>query len=89
MFVRSKRHNDTKRVVSMLELIRFTSAIKKKNQHNKHIQNAKHTKRHHIDDTYDDKHRIIEAIQNLHDLEIEEEEVSCSKCIEFSLKKKF
>ena len=42
-----------------------------------------------IDDMYNDRHRIVKAIQNRHDLEIEEKELICSECIEFSLKKKF
>ena len=88
MFVRSRRHDDTTRVANMLELKKFTNAIKKRDQHNKYNQNFKHTKRHYIDDTHDDRHRVIEAIQNRYDFEIKEKEVSCSKCIEFSLKKK-
>ena len=43
----------------------------------------------HIDDTYDDRHRITEAIQDRHDLKIKEKEVNCSEYIEFSLKKKY
>ena len=73
----------------MLELKRSINAIKKKDQHNKYNQNFRHTKRHYIDDTHDDKHRVTEAIQDRYDFEIEKEEVSCSECIEFSLKKKF
>ena len=89
MFVRSRRHDDATRVASMLELTRSTDAIEKEDQHNKYNQNFRHAKEHHIDDTHDDRHRITEAIQDRHDLRIEEEEVSCSECIEFSLKKKF
>ena len=89
MLVRSRRHDDATRVASMLELTKSTNAIEKKDQHNKYNQDSRHAKEHHIDDTHDDKHRITEAIQNHHDLEIEEEKVSCSECIEFSLKKKF
>ena len=89
MFVRSRRHDDATRIVNMLELTKSTDAIEKRDQHNKYDQNSKHAKEHHIDDTHDDRHNITEAIQNRHDLEIEKEEVSCSECIEFSLKKKF
>ena len=89
MLVRSRRHDDTTRVVNMLELTRSIDVIKKRDQHNKYNQNFKHAKKHYIDDTHDDKHRIIEVIQNRHDLEIEKEEVSCFECIEFSLKEKF
>ena len=89
MFVRSRRHDDATRVANMLELTKSTNAIEKKNQHNKYNQNSSHAKEHHIDDTHDDRYRIIEAIQNCHDLKIEEEEVSCFVRIEFSLKKKF
>ena len=70
-------------------MTRSIDAIEQKNQFNKYNQNFKHAKEHHIDDTYDDRHRITKAIQNRHDLKIEKEEVSCSECIEFSLKKKF
>ena len=89
MLVRSQRHDDATRATSMLELTRSINAIEKRNQHNKYDQDSKHAKKHHIDNTHDDKHNIIEAIQDRHDLRIEEEEVSCSECIEFSLKKKF
>ena len=89
MLVWSRRHDDATRVISMLELTRFTNTIEKRNQYNKYNQNSKHVKEHHIDDTHDDKHRIIEATQNRHDLRIEKEKVSCSVYIEFSLKKKF
>ena len=88
MLVRSRRHDDATRVASMLELTRSTNAIEKKNQHNKYNHNFKHAKEHHIDDTHNNKHRIIEAIQNRHDLKIEEKEMSYSECIKFSLKKK-
>ena len=83
MLVQSKRYNDTTRIASMLELMKFTNTIEKRNQHNKYNQDFKHAKEYHIDDTYDDKHRIIETIQDRHDLEIEREKVNCFKCIEF------
>ena len=89
MFVRSRRHDDTIRIASMLELTRSTNTIKKRDQYNRYNQDFKHEKEHYVDDTYDDKHRITEAIQIYHDLETEEKEVNCSECIEFSLKKKF
>ena len=73
----------------MLELTKSINAIEKRNQHNKYNQNSRHAKEHHIDDTHNDRYRIIEAIQNRHDLKIEEEEISYSECIKFSLKKKF
>ena len=73
----------------MLELTKSTNAIEKKDQYNKYNQDSKHAKEHYIDDAYDNRHRVIEAIQNRHDLKIEKEEVSYSECIEFSLKKKF
>ena len=89
MLVRSRRHDDATRVANILELKKSTDAIKKKDQHNKYNQDSRHAKRHYIDNTHDDRHRITEAIQDRYDFEIEEEEVSCSECIEFSLKKKF
>ena len=89
MLVRSRHHDDAIRVFSMLELTRSIDAIEKRNQHNKYNQDFKHAKEHHIDDTHDNRHRITSAIQNRHDFKIKEEEVSCSECVEFSLKKKF
>ena len=51
----------------MLELTRFTNTIKKKNQHNTYNQDFRHAKKDHVDDTHDDRYRIIEAIQDRHD----------------------
>ena len=87
--MRSRDHDDAIHIASMLELTKSTNAIEKKNQQNKYNQDFKHAKEHYIDDTHNNKHRITEAIQDRHDLKIEEKEVSCFECIEFSLKKKF
>ena len=89
MLVRSRRHDNTTRVANMLELTRSTDAIEKRNQHNKYNQNSRHAKKHYIDDTHDDRHRIIEAIENRRDLEMKKKLLSCFECIEFSLKNKF